>query len=70
MSREIEIDYTPRPLQLELHRLVRRHRWSALVCHRRFGKTVWAINHLQIDAAAMGKPRPRYGYIAPTYRQG
>jgi hypothetical protein len=57
-------------LQRELHDLVARHRWSALVCHRRFGKTVWSINHLQRDATQCAHPRPRYAYIAPTYRQG
>lgn len=66
----VEIPYKPRPLQRELHALVRRYRWSALVCHRRFGKTVWAVNHLQRDATESKSERPRYAYIAPTYRQG
>lgn len=45
------------------------HRWGAVVCHRRFGKTVGAINHLQRAAMRDTKSRPRYAYIGPTYTQ-
>jgi hypothetical protein len=41
-----------------------------LVCHRRFGKTVLAVNHLIKGAMLCRKERPRFGYIAPTYTQG
>ena len=37
--------------------------------HRRFGKTVMAINHLLRDAILNTQVNPRYAYIAPTYRQ-
>jgi hypothetical protein len=40
-----------------------------VVCHRRFGKTVMAINHLLRDAILSDKTNPRFAYIAPTYRQ-
>ena len=66
----VKVPYKPREQQRDLHGLVTQHRWSALVCHRRFGKTVWAVNHLQRDATQNTQSRPRYGYIAPTYRQG
>lgn len=46
------------------------HRWGAAVCHRRFGKSVCAVNHLQKAATLCRLKRPRYGYIAPTYTQG
>jgi hypothetical protein len=45
------------------------HRFGVLVCHRRFGKSVLAINHLQRAALTCKKLRPRYAYIGPTYRQ-
>jgi hypothetical protein len=45
------------------------HRFGAVVCHRRFGKTVLALNHLQVAAVNCDKPRPRFGFIAPTYTQ-
>jgi len=39
------------------------------VCHRRFGKTVWAINHILRAALMCEKNNPRLAYMAPTYRQ-
>jgi phage terminase large subunit-like protein len=66
---EIEIPYTPRPLQLELHKMLDTYRFNVLVMHRRFGKTVCVINHL-LRAAIMNKQKnPRYAYISPSYRQ-
>ena len=62
----IEIPYTPRPLQALLHEQVSKHRWSVLVCHRRFGKTVLAINHLLRDAILCPRPMARFFYVAPT----
>ena len=65
----IEIPYDPRPLQMSLHNEMQAKRWGVVVCHRRFGKTVWAINHILRDALLSGKSNPRYAYMAPTYRQ-
>lgn len=66
---KIEIPYTPRPLQAELHKQLEKHRWSVIACHRRFGKTVMVINHL-IRAAIQNKQKnPRYALIAPSYKQ-
>jgi len=44
-------------------------RFSVVVCHRRFGKTVLCVNHLIRAAAHCEAPRPRFAYLAPTYRQ-
>lgn len=41
-----------------------------IVCHRRFGKTVLAVNQLIKAAALCPLQRPRFAYIAPTYKQG
>lgn len=59
--------YTPRPLQAKLHRSLRR--FNVLVMHRRFGKTVFAVNE-KLDRA-LNNPlvRPQYAYLAPTYGQ-
>lgn len=65
----IEIPYTPRPQQRDVHRLLGRARFGVLVCHRRFGKTVMGVNELQKGAVTCRKPRPRFAYIGPTYRQ-
>jgi phage terminase large subunit len=66
---EIVIPYAPRPLQLSLHAEMQAKRWGVVVCHRRFGKTVWAINHILRDAIMCDRAAPRYAYMAPTYRQ-
>lgn len=63
----IHTGYEPRPLQEKLHILLRR--FNVLVCHRRFGKTVFAINE-QIDQALRCEAKnPQYAYFAPTYSQ-
>ena len=66
---EIVIPYTPRELQNELHTELDKYRWAVIVCHRRFGKTVMAINHLLRASILCDKPNPRFAYVAPTYRQ-
>lgn len=66
----VQIPYTPRPLQREVGRLVSKHRFGVLVCHRRFGKTVLGVNLNQKTALMCKKVRPRTAYIAPTYTQG
>ena len=65
----IEIPYEPRELQLKLHNEMAQKRWGVVVCHRRFGKTVWAINHILRDALMSARDNPRFAYMAPTYRQ-
>jgi len=65
---EVVIPYAPRPLQRDLHAKLRANRFGVIVAHRRFGKTVWAVNHLLRDAATCSRERPRFAYIAPTFR--
>jgi hypothetical protein len=65
----ITLDYQPRPLQANIHRGMDSHRFGAVVCHRRFGKTVLGINHLQVAALECKRERPRFAFIAPTYAQ-
>lgn len=67
---EIVIPYEPRLLQIEMHNKAKR--FNAFCCHRRFGKTVWAINHLikgGVECYMRGKERPRLHYLAPLYSQ-
>ena len=64
---QVKIPYKPRELQAEMHTSVRR--WNVLVMHRRFGKTVWAVNHLIKYALTCELPRPRVAFIAPTFTQ-
>lgn len=67
---EVVIPYSPRPQQSEIHQLLDAHRFGVIVCHRRFGKTVLEVNHLIKGALTCTKERPRFAYVAPTFRQG
>jgi len=66
---DIKIPYTPRKHQAFLHNKISKNRWSVLVCHRRFGKTVCMINHLIRSALLSKQKNPRYAYISPTFKQ-
>ena len=59
--------YEPRRQLLPFN--ARKERFAILVCHRRFGKTVGAINDLVDKAVQCTKPMQRYGYVAPFYSQ-
>ena len=65
---EIQIPYTPRPLQAELHKKLDEYRWSVVVCHRRFGKTVCLLNHLLRAAILCTKKSPRFHYLTASYK--
>jgi phage terminase large subunit len=64
---EIKIPYKPRPLQKKIHKNLRR--FNVIVCHRRFGKTVFAINELIKTALTCQHKNSRVFYIAPLYKQ-
>jgi hypothetical protein len=68
----IVIPYTPRP-QFEAYH-DRTERFSKIVAHRRFGKTVGCINDMvkaALTSSNLGREAapPRFSYIAPTYTQ-
>lgn len=63
----VEIPFEPRPHQLEVYESLKR--FNVIVCHRRFGKTVLAINLLVRSALENHGMNPRYAYIAPLYKQ-
>lgn len=66
-TQTISTGYVPRRHQAYLHRNLRR--FNVVLCHRRFGKTIFAINEL-LDRALRNMFRnPQYAYIAPTYSQ-
>ncbi|MDD3534368.1 MAG: terminase family protein [Candidatus Cloacimonetes bacterium] len=67
---KITIPYTPRPLwEKEIHPSLEKFRYSVLVCHRRFGKTVGTVNHMIKMAILNDKPAPLYAYVAPFRKQ-
>ena len=63
----VEIPYKPRDLQRTVHDSLQR--WNVIVCHRRFGKTVFAINELIKSAVMCKLLMPRLAYLCPTYKQ-
>jgi len=63
----IETGYKPRKYQAILHPKLKRG--NVLVCHRGFGKTVFAINHIIDDALRCENKDPLFAYVAPTYGQ-
>jgi hypothetical protein len=69
MGEVIEIPYSPREHQIKVHELLDANRFAVVVAHRRFGKTVAALNHIIKEAVLNQKEAPRYAYIAPTYGQ-
>jgi len=63
----VSTGYEPRPLQAQIHTQLTR--FSVLACHRRFGKTVMALNH-GLDVGLQVKlPNPKVGFISPLYKQ-
>lgn len=65
--KRIYIPYNPRPLQKSFHDNAKR--FSVAVCHRRFGKTVMAVNQLLRRILSVSLDRPQGAYIAPTLGQ-
>ena len=61
------INYRPRKLIKLYHN--RSERFAVIIAHRRFGKTVAAINDLIKDALTIPLPKVRVAYIAPYYSQ-
>lgn len=70
MAERVVIPYEPRAQQKEIHKALDENRFVAAVAHRRLGKTVAAVNQLIKCAVKCEKERPRFHYIAPTYKQG
>lgn len=62
---KVTIPYQPRPLQAKFHKEARR--FSVAVCHRRFGKTVMAVNWLLKEIISCPRERAQGAYISPTY---
>jgi hypothetical protein len=67
MGSRVSTGYNPRKLQDRLHRELKR--FNVLCCHRRFGKTVFAINEILDKALRCSKENPQLAYVAPTYGQ-
>jgi len=70
VSKKVVFPYKPRRLwATKLHPEIDRHRFSVLVMHRRFGKTVGTLNHMIMKAVQCELRSPQYAYIAPFRNQ-
>ena len=65
--RVVKTGYIPRKIQLYLHNAMKR--FNVLVCHRRFGKTVFTINEMIDQGLRNPRKNPQYAYFAPYYGQ-
>ena len=68
-SREIDLGFTPHVFQVAARAAIAAARFAVLVCHRRWGKTVFAVLELILAALAFGKADFRGAYIAPFRKQ-
>ena len=62
-----QLPYAPRKPFMPFHQSDKR--WACLVCHRRAGKTVASIRHLERAALTLARPNPRFAYFAPLLKQ-
>lgn len=67
MAKVITIPYRPR--YPGVHEALEAHRFAVLVAHRRFGKTVLAVNHLLKQALLCKRERGSFAYVAPFRNQ-
>jgi hypothetical protein len=67
MATRVSTGHVPRPQQRLLHRAA--GRFKVLVTHRRFGKTVFAVNELISSAKRCKLMQPRFAYLAPFHIQ-
>ncbi len=63
----VVIPYKPRKHQAQLHKKIKR--FNAIVCHRRFGKSYWALAETLKKCFECTLPNPRYYIISSTYSQ-
>lgn len=61
----ITLPYKPRAWQKKAH--AQKKRRNVIVCHRRAGKTKFAL--AELSKCALSEPNARFAYIAPTYKQ-
>lgn len=66
-AQTIDLGYRPRPYQAQVHQ--KRRRFTVVVAHRRFGKTLLSIMQLVDSACRDNRKDARYGYLAPFLRQ-
>lgn len=67
--KELHSPYVPRKEQLDIEGKLKT-RFNVLVCHRGFGKSVFAVNYLIKKAFECDLPLGKFFFISPTQKQG
>lgn len=65
----IDLSFKPHKFQVDARKVIENTRFSVLVCHRRWGKTVFAVMELILAALNDTRGDFRGGYIAPFRKQ-
>ena len=68
-TKEITLDFKPHLFQREAKAVIDASRFTVLVCHRRWGKTVFAVMEVILAALFSQRPDFRGGYVAPFRKQ-
>ena len=66
---EVRSNFTPHHFQSKARELIENIRFVVLVCHRRWGKTVFAVMELILAALASPRNDFRGAYVAPFRKQ-
>lgn len=69
--KQINVDtgFAPHEFQVKARALIEAIRFVVLVCHRRWGKTVFAVMELILAAVTTARPDFRGAYVAPFRKQ-
>lgn len=65
----VDSGFRPHRFQFEARRATQQTRFVVLVCHRRWGKTVFSVEELHLAAMETQRPDFRGAYIAPFRKQ-
>ena len=65
----IDLGYRAHRHQAEIHEAMTKYRFTVVVSHRRFGKTLLSIMTLISNALSCERELPRYAYVAPRLKQ-
>lgn len=65
----VNTGFTPHEFQVKARALIEAIRFVVLVCHRRWGKTVFAVMELILAAITTDRPDFRGAYVAPFRKQ-
>ena len=66
---DVDLGFRPHLYQAELAQRVKASRFAVAVCHRRWGKSLFARHLLLHRALTCTREMPRYAFIAPRLRQ-